>query len=242
MAPTFQSTHPMRGATRKRIRTFATVGISIHAPHAGCDKFCYNCQSLLALFQSTHPMRGATGGVGFPRRNRFHFNPRTPCGVRPFRTPLIGVTRIFQSTHPMRGATTMPSEAAADSEISIHAPHAGCDHDRHADDHRHRYFNPRTPCGVRPVCSAIAPIRANFNPRTPCGVRRNARAAVRLTGRISIHAPHAGCDFLDDLMTIYFFYFNPRTPCGVRQDPEAESTLAVKISIHAPARGATLLF
>ena len=34
------------------------------------------------------------------------------------------------------------------------------------------YFNPRTPCGVRPGFSRVEVFWSNFNPRTPCGVRR----------------------------------------------------------------------
>ena len=34
---------------------------------------------------------------------------------------------IFQSTHPMRGATDDEEDEDEEEEISIHAPHAGCD-------------------------------------------------------------------------------------------------------------------
>lgn len=33
----FQSTHPVRGATYRRLLTFPTIQISIHAPREGCD-------------------------------------------------------------------------------------------------------------------------------------------------------------------------------------------------------------
>ena len=79
----FQSTHPMRGATMD--------GAKIRQKYSE--------------FQSTHPMRGATGaGAGGTIRPR-HFNPRTPCGVRPH----VRVVNPFVKI------------------ISIHAPHAGCD-------------------------------------------------------------------------------------------------------------------
>ena len=56
--------------------------ISIHAPHAGSDRF---------------RLAGAGG---------FHdFNPRSPCGERPACTVLKTDTNRFQSTLPMRGAT-----------------------------------------------------------------------------------------------------------------------------------------
>ena len=103
---TFQSTHPMRGATPTGKSSFSAIVISIHAPHAGCDEmnraakaergwisihaphagcdfFTYISRSIPLLFQSTHPMRGAT------------FTSARACLS----------TIVFQSTHPMRGAT-----------------------------------------------------------------------------------------------------------------------------------------
>ena len=79
----FQSTHPLRGATRR-------------PPRGGVQLF---------KFQSTHPLRGATHSRGRCPAARQDFNPRTPCGVR------------------RRGG--MRTDVAID--ISIHAPHAGCD-------------------------------------------------------------------------------------------------------------------
>ena len=102
--------------------------ISIHAPLAGCDRIKSPYGYSTCAFQSTHPLRGATLRQRHRRRQRQHFNPRTPCGVRRSgagsrpagrdfnpRTP-CGVRRLsgelaqvdrllFQSTHPLRGAT-----------------------------------------------------------------------------------------------------------------------------------------
>ena len=55
-----QSTHPMRGATSPADAHRRGAGISIHAPHAGCDGVDSAQLDLLCGFQSTHPMRGAT--------------------------------------------------------------------------------------------------------------------------------------------------------------------------------------
>ena len=58
----FQSTHPLRGATgaRRSGRVWAEA-ISIHAPLAGCDgREVVRCAMKLIQFQSTHPLRGAT--------------------------------------------------------------------------------------------------------------------------------------------------------------------------------------
>ena len=117
-------------------------------------------------------MRGATYKRRDQRPKLSHFNPRTPCGVRPFshggfrrkgyisiHAPRAGcdmssypsITRtVFQSTHPVRGATVVGGVL----------PRAG------------QNFNPRTPCGVRRDLRRGRSDIANFNPRTPCGVRR----------------------------------------------------------------------
>ena len=55
----FQSTHPLRGATKVSRVVHCLRRISIHAPLAGCDS-ALHCLSYF----------------------RLHFNPRTPCGVR----------------------------------------------------------------------------------------------------------------------------------------------------------------
>ena len=57
----FQSTHPVRGATRP-VNQLAPVqgGISIHAPREGCDAVTADKIAANSVFQSTHPVRGAT--------------------------------------------------------------------------------------------------------------------------------------------------------------------------------------
>ena len=102
----FQSTHPLRGATFRVIVAERALIISIHAPLAGCDMRSLHIIMSRLPFQSTHPLRGATRGLraGAKRVNisihaplagcdrhplerqdgdARHFNPRTPCGVRP---------------------------------------------------------------------------------------------------------------------------------------------------------------
>ena len=101
-------------------------------------------------------------------------------------------------------------------------------------------FNPRTPCGVRPLCAAFVagdrefqsthPVwgatrhpplcslfRTHFNPRTPCGVRPDCPA------------PPQG-----------HTYFNPRTQCGVRLAGQGGDFRPLGISIHAPRVGCDL--
>ena len=101
----FQSTHPMRDATKKRDEFDRLNAISIHASHAGCD---------------------AMSRIPTPKLH--YFNPRIPCGMRRNILRSSSATTIFQSTHPMRDATPMaPSLITWRLTISIHASHAGCD-------------------------------------------------------------------------------------------------------------------
>ena len=55
--------------------------------------------------------------------------------------------------------------------------------------------------------------------------------------KISIHAPHAGCDFSPFAFCSPSFYFNPRTPCGVRRVDSSHPLYNLTISIHAPHAG-----
>ena len=103
------------------------------------------------LFQSTHPLRGATRYTAQKHPNKWNFNPRTPCGVRP---------DTF-------------SNRVSHSPISIHAPLAGCDTSPVTRYLTISNFNPRTPCGVRQIILLFSSSTRYFNPRTPCGVRRS---------------------------------------------------------------------
>ena len=77
-------------------------------------------------------------------------------------------------------------------------------------------FNPRTPCGVRPLTWAIYENGSGFNPRTPCGVRPVEPDSNNGTR----------C-------------FNPRTPCGVRPASLAPTTLTLQFQSTHSLRSAT---
>ena len=211
----FQSTHPSRGATSGTNGSVAGFAISIHAPLTGCDSLIYDsnahkkisihapltgCDRIsctvipeAGIFQSTHPSRGATPWPG--------------C-----QSPSVQ----FQSTHPSRGATAALPERLVLAVISIHAPLPGCDCHRRWASQARRYFNPRTPHGVRHgdglgvLGQALISIHA---PLTGCdlSVRRADRRSA-----ISIHAPLTGCDGGVRAYAPGAGDFNPRTPWGVR--------------------------
>ena len=148
----FQSTHPVWGATGPTAsgiplpqnfnpRTPCGVRlhcvksglllsrISIHAPRVGCDRGGYRLPGICT-----------------------DFNPRTPCGVRLLE--VIGRTeRTNISIHAPRVGCDLPVSGTYKNEHRFQSTHpvwGATVADRHvfgrADD-----FNPRTPCGVRPL-------------------------------------------------------------------------------------------
>ena len=54
---------------------------------------------------------------------------------------------------------------------------------------------------------------------------------------ISIHAPHAGRDYIAVLVKQLYLDFNPRAPCGARLQDFIQGGVVVVISIHAPHAG-----
>ena len=100
----FQSTHPLRGATRRWDDTI-----------------------LFQLYFNPRTPCGVRPAVSVCARDVVDFNPRTPCGVRPAAGFLLSQAGAFQSTHPLRGATRWWICLEIRITISIHAPLAGCD-------------------------------------------------------------------------------------------------------------------
>ena len=77
----FQSTHPLRGATSLAGAILGFLYIAIHAPLAGCDPLPRSAQTRLQHFNPRTPCGVRHDGRGVVYAAK-HFNPRTPCGVR----------------------------------------------------------------------------------------------------------------------------------------------------------------
>ena len=144
----------------------------------------------------------------------------------------------FQSTLPVWGATKLHRLVLDCRDISIHAPRVGSD--------------------VIPPLSWPHP--ADFNPRSPCGERPMLLIPCSTSRQISIHAPRVGSDRirLPTLSALLSFqstlpvwgatlrflalfvrlgHFNPRSPCGERPSETVVFTVSSQISIHAPRVG-----
>ena len=148
----FQSTHPLRDATRTVQTTTAEGSISIHAPLTGCDEEDEDADEWEEI--SIHA-------------------PLTGCDLIP--SALDGFSVVFQSTHPLRDATSTASVPVLLSQISIHAPLTGCDTNVQIADNQWNDISihaPLTGCDIA-TSSSYAHI-ANFNPRTPYGMRQKS--------------------------------------------------------------------
>ena len=237
---------------------FFLDGISIHAPLAGCDE-CDSQQRYERLQISIHaPLAGCDSLMPLQRPFYSHFNPRTPCGVRPSfsrflrpgthfnpRTPcgvrhyLLGRSadhEIFQSTHPLRGATRLPRLLRRGRIISIHAPLAGCD--ARGQDHLHgRRISIHAPlAGCDPRGSSPVQAARYFNPRTPCGVRPLEDWRQAASWSISIHAPLAGCD--PNLVVVgQRLAISIHAPLAGCDAQHVQAECVFTISIHAPLAG-----
>ena len=140
----FQSTLPVWGATRSRSSCASIVAISIHAPRVGSDP----------LMRSVSPAAR-------------YFNPRSPCGERLDLKERENLTYIFQSTLPVWGATPAAGCAGTATKISIHAPRVGSDSLIPCSCWSLTNFNPRSPCGERPVELAVGLDREQFQSTLP---------------------------------------------------------------------------
>ena len=169
----FQSTRPLRGATRDLVGCSGRVGISIHAPLAGRDRPGSALQSPCCYFNPRAPcgarLRVHSDASGFA----VDFNPRAPCGARRLDRLRTVQRHRFQSTRPLRGATLQRCCSAVPT----------CD------------FNPRAPCGARPAAAIVTTLADDISIHAPLA-GRDSFAAPAASGAygISIHAPLAGRD------------------------------------------------
>ena len=124
---------------------------------------------------------------------------------------------LFQSTHSMRSATTASL---------FHLPWT-------------LYFNPRTPCGVRPVSAYNQNLSQQFQSTHSMRSATQTEPILTLRDLISIHALHAECDQRIRSIRKRNVYFNPRTPCGVRLKSDTNTDTKKKFQSTHSMRSAT---
>ena len=164
----------MRGATLGKLVEDTVQRISIHAPRAGSDGCTVYYQKRTQGISIHAPRAGSDLLLRYHLRLNQYFNPRSPCGERQPNTALRICCNIFQSTLPVRGATpssisfwsaalfqsTLPVRGATEQTArTVEAvfsfqstlPVRGATISYCCNLHNLGYFNPRSPCGERPV-------------------------------------------------------------------------------------------
>ena len=144
-------------------------------------------------FQSTLPLRGATYAHGY-----------------------ICVQFVFQSTLPLRGATDVSFDLNVKDKFQSTLPLRGATRARPPAACRHKHFNPRSPCGERPVPYRVENHKFGISIHAPLAGSDTMTTAEDHVLLISIHAPLAGSDRPKSAETPPRSNFNPRSPCGER--------------------------
>ena len=171
-------------------------------------------------FQSTRPLRGATS-----------YSSMMHCtSVR------------FQSTRPLRGATPRFTCFGRGLGISIHAPLAGRD-DFVGDEFAIVFISIHAPLAGRDRSyRGHNPQYGNFNPRAPCGARPVVPPAAISPTEFQSTRPLRGATALTCCAVMLRQYFNPRAPCGARLQEQRDTLTRYAISIHAPLAGRDLSY
>ena len=123
---------------------------------------------------------------------------------------------VFQSTTPVRGSTARLLIFCGTVIISIHDPRAGIDLSATHVTAPPLHFNPRPPCGDRPVNLDIRYTFERFQSTTPVWGSTPAGAYILMYDGISIHDPRVGIDIPSGSDKRRDYDFNPRPPCGDR--------------------------
>ena len=183
-------------------------------------------------------MRGATALLSAATSGR-KFQPTRPLrGATP--VAASGDCSSEISTHaPLAGRDIRREDVQRLLQISTHAPLAGRDCSGARSTIFIERFQPTRPLrGATAVRPTVTAYTVNFNPRAPCGARPlGSREFYRLM-EISTHAPLAGRDHETGVcLTAYDCYFNPRAPCGARPAKKWLDLPFGKISTHAPLAG-----
>ena len=102
-----------------------------------------------------------------------------------------------------------------------------------------RDFNPRAPCGARPLILALLFLMWQFQSSRPLRGATPAGGKLPRHPGISILAPLAGRDVGDCAIRAIAKDFNPRAPCGARHPGDSEFARLGLFQSSRPLRGAT---
>ncbi len=144
------------------------------------------------------------------------FNPRRPCGRRQSAIACSLAPATFQSAPPLRAATIQFRPALECGEVSIRAALAGGDLAALQSALNSLCFNPRRPCGRRRGVSNCHHGNNLFQSAPPLRAATNGPKATTHGNPVSIRAALAGGDHASVGIKDLMMRFNPRRPCGRR--------------------------
>ena len=168
----FQSTSPVWGTTSLSSAAAAFMSHFNPRPPCGGRRFCGKQGQRTVGFQSTSPVWGTTSAAAMPRE----------VMIISIHVPRVGddeisaviIQKNWISIHVPRVGDDVETLVPIIMQIiiSIHVPRVGDDDPQEAAGGTFTHFNPRPPCGGRPVDPPPLCAIRYFNPRPPCGGRR----------------------------------------------------------------------
>ena len=166
MSTVFQPTRPLRGATPAPAEPAQNITISTHAPLAGRDCSVRDSYHKFFIFQPTRPLRGATVDDSF-RKDLFEISTHAPLAGRDVLRLLALRAEVISTHAPLAGRDLVVEHFKPLADISTHAPLAGRDITNLCRTLLRMDFNPRAPCGARPVLIRGLDHTAQFQPTRP---------------------------------------------------------------------------
>ena len=171
-----------------------------------------------------------------------NFNPRSPCGERPWRLDARVRVRQISIHAPRVGSDEGQARNARQHDISIHAPRVGSDATALSRRGRAFHFNPRSPRGsdaghgvwIRATtrCSGAW----NFNPRSLCGERRSALSNATASSEFQSTLHVRGATSRSRFSALPRLFQSTLPVRGATRDPH-DVVRQRHISIHAPCAG-----
>ena len=168
-----------------------------------------------------------------------YFNPRSPCGERLVCVVLIILRYIISIHAPRVGSDGLYLRLNHHYLfISIHAPRVGSDVMIFGKFLTYLISIHAPRVGSDVTLTSPLSLTTNFNPRSPCGERPVYPNDVGISYNISIHAPRVGSDATFSCVTSHLLGFQSTLPVwgATRYHWEVCVVLRV-ISIHAPRVG-----
>ena len=260
MTEKFQSTLPVRGATRSEgiqcdeerhfnprspcgerhfVYNLLQAGsvISIHAPRAGSDpesEFLLRVDPDISIHA---PRAGSDVHTGPHGLGGVHFNPRSPCGERRvLRSRRNRPAEDFNPRSPCGERLKSPSVSVKKSAFQSTLPVRGATGVGETARPQPQHFNPRSPCGERLGMTPKAPPAGRFQSTLPVRGATAADAWQAQAERISIHAPRAGSDG-SRRPAAPPSSFQSTLPVRGATHQRGRHRAPAQISIHAPRAG-----